>query len=724
MAARDRGGVAGAGTTVPSPPDGAGWFLAATTALYVARPLVPSDAVGYLGNGVVFVMLWLVLALVWLVRVFRSRARLVRWGWIDTAVLVLVSWHSVSALAAVRVGSPRPALNMMWEWIALAAAFFLARQVATTAAARRGMMVAMIAVASGLAAIGYAQFFWGMQRDRAEYDEIKDNPAKMLQAVGQWFPPGSAERKQFEDRVNSREPTATFALTNSLAGYLAPWLVVVAGLGVSQRRSRAGGRFWPCTALAFFLGGCLLLTKSRSGVLAVLVGLALLGRTTFGGGRPVRRRLVVGLLLVLLLVLGVLALGGMDREVWTEAGKSLAYRGQYWRSTLRMIGDQPWLGCGPGQFQDTYTRWKLPQASEEIRDPHNFLLEVWATAGTPALVALLAVLGLFARRVVRSFRRRQDHHRPSAAAAEGGVFGFVAVGVMAGLVLATVVAPLVELAIRPESLLIGIAVLLATLWLLRPYASGRSHELAAIGVVVLLINLLAAGGIGYPGVAGSLWLLLAVGMNDTDDDRATFSAPAPVVVGLLVAVFLLGFTCYQTAYRPVLASRWRLAAIFSDQLLRDDDKRERALVEALQADPRSRQAARLLAAHRYDQWSRRPTATAIPQLAEAFSAWLRLAPRSSAAWSQVGRWWSGVHDRTGDGRALVRARHCYERATEFYPTNALVRVEYALVLERSGLGLEARRQAQVGLQMDRIMRTAGHSEKTLPEELRQQAERI
>ncbi len=52
-----------------------------------------------------------------------------------------------------------------------------------------------------------------------------------------------------------------------------------------------------------------------------------------------------------------------------------------------MIADHPWLGCGPGNFQDFYTQYKLPEASEEIADPHNFLLEIWATAGTPAATA-------------------------------------------------------------------------------------------------------------------------------------------------------------------------------------------------------------------------------------------------------------------------------------------------------------------------------------------------
>ena len=98
---------------------------------------------------------------------------------------------------------------------------------------------------------------------------------------------------------------------------------------------------------------------------------------------------LVGLLITAAMI-ACFARPGLDK-----AATSLGYRVQYWQATLRMIAERPWLGCGPGNFQDVYTQYKLPEASEEVADPHDFILEVWATAGTPALLALMAVLGLF-----------------------------------------------------------------------------------------------------------------------------------------------------------------------------------------------------------------------------------------------------------------------------------------------------------------------------------------
>ena len=94
-------------------------------------------------------------------------------------------------------------------------------------------------------------------------------------------------------------------------------------------------------------------------------------------------------MLLVVTTMTVVRLGGLDREVITEAPKSLLYRWQYWRATCDMIGDHPWFGCGLGNFKSYYTRYKAPEASETIADPHNFLLEIAATAGLPSLVLFL-----------------------------------------------------------------------------------------------------------------------------------------------------------------------------------------------------------------------------------------------------------------------------------------------------------------------------------------------
>src|SRR5438874_6188910 len=69
-----------------------------------------------------------------------------------------------------------------------------------------------------------------------------------------------------------------------------------------------------------------------------------------------------------------------------------------------MIRDHPWLGVGPGNFGRLYPSYMLPRAFEQVKDPHNFLLEMWATGGLFALLALLITLGMFFRRAAPVLR--------------------------------------------------------------------------------------------------------------------------------------------------------------------------------------------------------------------------------------------------------------------------------------------------------------------------------
>ncbi len=205
----------------------------------------------------------------------------------DLAVAVLVLLMVVRRNeSARRYASARPALNMVFEWVALGTIFLLTRQLVRTPRETRALVAAMVALATVLASYGLYQVFIGLPATRAAYAE---NPDEAMRALGQWLPPGSVERQQFENRLASSEPLATFALTNSLAGFLAPWLIVGLAVWLSPlvRRGRAAdtpaGRRSGWSGLTIMhsiaiavclaaIAACLVLTKSRSAYLAIVVG--------------------------------------------------------------------------------------------------------------------------------------------------------------------------------------------------------------------------------------------------------------------------------------------------------------------------------------------------------------------------------------------------------------------------------------------------------------------
>src|SRR5262249_10091160 len=92
-----------------------------------------------------------------------------------------------------------------------------------------------------------------------------------------------------------------------------------------------------------------------------------------------------------------------------------------------------WLGVGPGNFGRYYPRFMAPTAFEDVKDPHNFVLEMWATTGVFALIALAVALGAFFRTVWPMLR---DPLPSEAAGTEGGTRGEFYLGAMVGLLLA------------------------------------------------------------------------------------------------------------------------------------------------------------------------------------------------------------------------------------------------------------------------------------------------
>ena len=492
---------------------------------------------------------------------------------------------------------------------------------------------------------------------------------------------------------------------------------------------------------------CLVLTKSRSAYLAALVGLIGVGawwlwpslRSTgpwrSGWKRPA---LVVlgGVVLLGGLVAAAVATGGLDRQVLSQAPLSLRYRMEYWRATLRMIADHPFLGCGPGNFQHAYTRYKLPEASEEVADPHNFLLEVWATAGTPAMLALVAVLGTLAWTLWRG--ASSSRHTPCAAASRtahgvcllpsdatmfalaGGAFGFV----LAGVVGMVITAPPGLVA-----LVLGLPIAAGAAALLWPWIKdGRLPPgVLAIGLVVLLVNLLASGGVGFPGVAGTLWVLIALALNLSGaEDRRTLSWSA-AVAGLVVTV-ALAFACHKTAYAPVLRSQ---AVMRRAERERDGVAQIFMLKRAAEYDSLSAAPSEQLASVALQQWLENPVPESrmLGAFSKATQVALELAPNAATLWREVGEQYLTIGQRLTEafgknrdpacrdraGWAFDRAAEHYRRAVELYPNSAACRAGLAEALLAAGDPEGAAEQAEEALRLDDL---TPHADKKLPDELR------
>jgi tetratricopeptide (TPR) repeat protein len=473
-------------------------------------------------------------------------------------------------------------------------------------------------------------------------------------------------------------------------------------------------------AILLLIVACLILTKSRSAYLATLVSVAALcahfGRSWL---KPKIVLATAGALAAL--VCGAAALGGVDREILTQASKSLGYRWQYWQATLSMIKDHPWLGCGSGAFQDFYTQYKLPEASEEVRDPHNLLFEICATAGIPALLAMTTLLASLAWII---FKAKQTIVAPEpeivATRDDRLTAKAVAASAAAGCGLAWVVGRLTGLSLDFESLAFCLVVGGAVLWVLRDWieAGQLPAWLLGIGLMALCVNLLAAGGIAFPGVAGAFWLLSGLIVNDYQASLQRGDVPISgrrfLPIGGLIAMLVAAYACYLTAYGPVLQS---YAGLFRAEQAAGANQaaaRRDALRAAAIADPLSVEPWRELVDIAFQQWQDRPAADARREFETADDMTLRLQPHSSSGWAGSGRRFLEAFDTTHDPVDAKLAVSRFSRAVELYPNNPTLRAELALALDAAGDTKRAAAEADEARRLDAI---TPHADKKLSSEL-------
>jgi len=722
MAAHRPASHEAASTDVPLP----GWAHWAT-AVAVALGLVTAGEAVPQGGTILLAMYWLILLLAVSVRYHLAR-RTMRWDYWDGCVLAFMGWIIVDAYRAGLQSNARWAWNACWTWVAMLASYLILRRLATSDAVRRAMVAGAIALATANAAHGLYQYFVSMPAERARYARANvQERRQILREAGLNVEPDSPAAKLFEDRLQSKEPYAAFGLANSLAGLLAPWCVVALGLAI------VSGASCPLAARAasVLAAGvcliCLVFTKSRSAWIATAVALALLCVAPTGWPEKSGwRRLVLVLAmtaLISLAVAGALWSGAIDRQVLTEAALSLRYRIQYWQAALAMLADHPWWGCGPGNFQIFYVQYKAAEASETVADPHQFLLEVAATLGIPGLLLFVSVTAAAvwqgckaALRSVESLASRASAVATSYAESHSRNQLRMARRWYVGGLLAILLAPaygwIVDLPSErdpwlslPVLWLIGLPVAsLVLAGLDRWVVDGKDiPRLWLLAWLALAINLSAAGGISYPNVAQSWWVLAAlaspvrtlVGPASRDSAVPRTWRLAPFVTAYLAGITVLAA---MTGYLPVvegtrLLQQAATAASVQEALAN--------LQRSAAADPWNSEPWRWLTQLYFEQWAAVPNV----QTKQAWYECLEQARRRNPLSYPLAEWEGQLALRAYALRReqsdLERAMAAFQRATRLYPNSAFAHAQLAWTMYLAGQPARAAQHAARALELDR-----------------------
>ncbi|MFK7817134.1 MAG: O-antigen ligase family protein [Planctomycetaceae bacterium] len=688
---------------------GSGLAIATMT----SRLLVPTEATAK-GETLWITVLMLVATVVFAIGRWRAGHR-PRFDLFSVAIVLLVGGHFLSGLWVLGTeGQKRFAVNTMWEWLSLGATCYVLR-------GNRSAVRVVIAMCIVLAGYGVWQYFVDFPALRAEWSSAVSATSEMDNALSQrelslrGIPQTESARRLFADRLASLEPLGPFALTNTLAGFLAIGSLFVA---VVLLRRRSIMQSFVAVGMLGVTGYCLVLTKSRTAVAGTIAALVLYAVLTF-----IRRRakstdqpeveirtksrgwlVAAGLASVMLMtVLAAVATGGLDEQVISESPKSLRYRLMYWQGSLAALAESPLFGTGPGNFRQRYTPHKLAASSEEILDPHNMFLDAWCNGGLITLLGLLALIAF----VVRSFTN--SHGEESTGDQSVG-------GLWSGLAGVLLVLTYQFLTGQEQPLLsLGLATGFFVAWLAVRFvwsnADSRMVVIAThVAVVGLMIHLLGAGGFEMPAVAQILILFAGGQVQDAnlESGRSWFHlAVVPFAIASVVA-------CLATAAIPVTRSTYLIQR--GNQ--RGGDGALQDYAEAQKVDSLSPDAPRLFAQELLTQVER-PNELAVAALMEA----KKRDPDSFFAHYALGTtlWRSWTFSQ--DNSELESALSHFQRAVGRYPTNPRVMGDFAILQAEAGQAKAATNAAKA-LQLDQINRQNGHQDRFLTEAVLNQLKAI
>lgn len=488
------------------------WAMATTSlTIIAARQLFPSiDA--DTGSGSLFVLVSFAVGILTLVDL------VVRSG----PAASIPAFVFLVALSSATAAYPHPSLYMLGEWIGVLCLWAALRRSASPQLMKQIVLLVVVL------AIGESLLTWHQVAAVIPdlLDRFRRGDVGMMRDLAQV---GVEPGFMFQARLEAGLPWGTFGHTNTLAGFLmfaSPFLLTMTA---EAWKAPPTAKVWTARGLSLALLGLLLyalmLTKGRSAWIGAAVAFGVVGLSSPSIRQALYRHWP-----------WVVAVGAIVSALfhWKSgnAVESLRYRFEYWQGTLPIIREHPWLGVGWGAFRDHYLKHKLIHSSEEIADPHNFLMEFAACAGIPAAIAYLFWLAVNVRRLLCS-------STDAAETTQASVFERLT----AGFVLS--VAALVAVGLGYSSswaeigawgLAIAFPAVLA-LDQLTPQVPAKSLRIAtAAAVIGLHVHLLAAGGAGHPGTMLACWGAAAAALGrELANSRKRLRD-----LGLLLAMLIVG----------------------------------------------------------------------------------------------------------------------------------------------------------------------------------------
>ena len=142
------------------------------------------------------------------------------------------------------------------------------------------------------------------------------------------------------------------------------------------------------------IAAALLLTKSLGAWLALIAASIILFLLSYKTLKHKKLILTVSLTAIFLIMTFILVTRWERLINLNNPQNSITQRLNYWRTAIAAIQDHPFLGAGPGNFQEVFLKYKIG-LSTDTRYAHNIFLHTWAETGILGFTALIYIITVF-----------------------------------------------------------------------------------------------------------------------------------------------------------------------------------------------------------------------------------------------------------------------------------------------------------------------------------------
>jgi len=427
------------------------------------------------------------------------------------------------------------------------------------------ILVLFVVVALG-AAGAFQCFDQLLSSNQYMIEDYEKDPAGHIGRAG--FEPNSFQHMLYEHRLYSKDIRGFFTTGNSAGSFAILATFASIGLFIEQFKNRLKeSSHIPLvlfTIVTAVVTAGLIITHSKGAIIASAVSAGFLTAYLLFGRWLLAHRKTVLVFSLSAVVAGVVVVVWYGTSHgYLPGGNSMLVRWQYWLCSAKMYAAKPLTGVGGGNFAAYYTHYKLPQALEAVRDPHNFVLTILTQYGPLGLLGFVTAFGCVLYKTI--FTAAAINSRPS----NENSGSFMA---LAGAALVAILATL--LALRPiltadnigDTFMVKVSVILTLyvipaitfcipfllLWLsdekscITTRARDNSTRAAVFcGLVAVLIHNLIDFAIFEPGVLTCFWAMIAcLGATGFEGGRYR------------IFVFKPSFTVRITAIAAVVAVVW------------------------------------------------------------------------------------------------------------------------------------------------------------------------